>query len=74
MGSAAQQQDFMPRIVPTPCHIRAIKGPWALDGQIVRLYEEPETGVLFALNEEGHRVNPLRVISRGKKITGEEEP
>ena len=73
MGSAAQDQEFIPRIVPTPCHIRAIQGPWSLDGKVFRLYEEPETGVLLALNEEGIRENPLKVISRGKKLGAPEE-
>ncbi|MFH1765091.1 MAG: hypothetical protein ABIF09_12965 [Gemmatimonadota bacterium] len=58
----------MPRIVPTPVHIRALKGPWKLDGDIVRMYEEPDTGVLIALNEQGERLNPLRVISHGTKL------
>jgi hypothetical protein len=62
----------MPRIVPTPCHIRALQGDWALEGKIVRLYQEPDSGVLIALNDEGQQVNPLKVISRGKKLGREE--
>jgi hypothetical protein len=68
MGKSAESTEYLPRVVPRPCHIRAISGSWALEGKIVRLYEEPDTGVLVALNEDGRRVNPLRVISRGKKL------
>jgi len=32
------------------------------------MYQEPDTGVLVALNEQGRKENPLRVISRGRKL------
>jgi hypothetical protein len=35
---------------------------------MIRLLEEPETGVLVAVNLRGERVNPLRVISLGTKL------
>ena len=37
-------------------------------GEVVRLQEEPDTGVLIALKGGGEMVNPFRVISRGRKI------
>jgi hypothetical protein len=61
-------QDYLPRIVPTPSHSQAIRGPWSLDGSTVRMYPEPDTGVLVAMNEDGRKVNPLQVISRGRKL------
>ena len=57
----------LPRIVPTRCHCDAIVGLWTLDGEMIRLMAEPGTGVLVAFNANGERVNPLRVISHGKK-------
>ena len=70
LGGSVDTQPYMPRIVPTPVHIRALQGPWSLEGKTVRMYQEPGTGVLLALNEDGQRVNPLKVISRGKKLGG----
>ena len=72
VADAAFDQDYMPRVVPTPCHIRALQGSWSLEGRVVRMYQEPDTGVLLAVNEEGESENPLRVISRGKKIGAQE--
>ncbi|MBT8397826.1 MAG: hypothetical protein KJN92_12720 [Gemmatimonadetes bacterium] len=68
MADAARSFGDVPRIVPRPCHIRALQGSWSLNGRLVRLYEEPGTGVLLALDDDGQQVNPLRVISRGKKL------
>jgi len=59
---------YVPRIVPRPSHMRALSGPWTLGGEVVRLAEEPETGVLIAVNQDGHRLNPLKVITRGQKL------
>jgi hypothetical protein len=70
--SAAAQQ-ILPRIVPIPARIKALEGEWALEGRIVRLYQEADSGVLLALNHEGQHVNPLKVISKGKKL-GREKP
>jgi hypothetical protein len=39
-----------------------------LNGEIIRLQEEPDTGVLIGLNGGGEFVNPMRVISRGRKL------
>jgi hypothetical protein len=41
---------------------------WELEGRSVRLMEERNSGVLLALNDRGERVNPLRVITRGRKV------
>jgi hypothetical protein len=64
------KQDYIPRIVPTPSHSQALRGPWSLDGHTVQMYQEPDTGVLVALSDDGRKVNPLQVISRGKKREG----
>jgi hypothetical protein len=65
-SAVAHQQ--VPRIVPIPARIKALQGDWALEGRIVRMYQEPGSGVLLALSDEGEQVNPLKVISRGKKL------
>jgi hypothetical protein len=41
---------------------------WELEGRSVRLIEERHSGVLLALNHRGERINPLRVITRGRKV------
>lgn len=58
----------VPRIVPTRDRIKALVGMWELEGRSVRLMEERHSGVLLALNDRGERVNPLRVITRGRKV------
>jgi hypothetical protein len=58
----------VPRIVPTLRWIQAVEGVWEMNGELFHLQAEPESGVLMALNPEGERVNPLRVISRGTKL------
>ena len=60
----------VPRIVPTPEHLKAVLGIWELNGEMVRFLTEPDTGVLVAVTQEGHRVNPIRVISGGNKMEG----
>ena len=60
----------VPRIVPTEEHRDALVGIWELDGEMIRLLTEPETGVLVAMSCEGYRVNPIRVISGGSKMGG----
>lgn len=64
----ARSHEYLPQVVPTPCHSRALKGSWSLDGRIVKMFQEPDTGVLVALNDDGRKLNPLRVISRGRKL------
>ena len=54
-------------IVPTPGHLEALVGIWELDGEMIRMIEEPGTGALAALNSRGEWVNPMPVISRGVK-------
>ena len=58
----------LPRIVPTPAHLDAMVGIWELDGEMISLLKEPETGVLLALTTRGLRMNPIRVISHGRKL------
>lgn len=58
----------VPRVVPTRDRIKALVGMWELEGRSVRLIEERNSGVLLALNHRGERVNPLRVITRGRKV------
>ena len=58
----------VPRIVPTQEHRDQILGIWELNGEMVRFLTEPETGVLVAMSSEGYRLNPIRVISGGKKM------
>jgi hypothetical protein len=43
-------------------------GIWELDGEMINLVQEPETGVLVALTTRGIRVNPMTVISQGSKM------
>ena len=57
----------IPRVAPTPNHRRAMVGVWELDGERVLMLAEPDTGVLVARNNQGRKVNPLRVITRGRK-------
>lgn len=68
MGNQAQASELVPRIVPTPRWIRAVSGQWKVDGEIVRMAREPDTGVLVAIDEHGNSRNPLRVISNGAKV------
>ena len=68
MDKPADTQEHFPRIVPTPSHSQALRGQWSLDGRVVRMDQEPGTGVLVAVNEDGRMVNPMVVISHGKKI------
>ena len=72
MGSDAGTRQGFPRIVPTKDHIRAICGTWTLRGKVVRLYREPDTCVLLAADTSGKAMNPLEVITRGKKVEGDE--
>jgi len=60
----------VPRITPTQEHLDALVGIWEIEGEMVRLLTEPETGVLVAMTTRGRRLNPIRVISRGKKMGG----
>ena len=69
MANGMEATDQLPRIVPRPGHIKALEGSWALDGDLIRMYEEPGSGVLMAQTEDGRTVNPLKVISRGKKLS-----
>jgi hypothetical protein len=71
MDRSALAEHHLPRVIPIPARIRALQGDWALEGRIVRLYQEPDSGVLLALNEDGQHVNPLNVISRGRKLERE---
>ena len=73
MGSDADTRQDFPRIVPTKDHIRAICGTWTLRGKVIRLYQEPDTGVLLAADTFGKAMNPLKVISQGKKVEGGQE-
>jgi hypothetical protein len=43
-------------------------GMWELDGEVINLVQEADTGVLVALTTRGNRVNPMRVISQGSKM------
>jgi hypothetical protein len=47
--------------------MEALVGTWELGGSTIQMVEEPESGVLLALNARGEPVNPLTVISRGSK-------
>jgi hypothetical protein len=66
--SELAQTRRVPRIVPTPAHMDAMVGIWELDGEMINLVKEPDTGVLVAMTTRGIRVNPLRVISHGSKM------
>lgn len=57
----------IPRIIPAGDHMQRMKGIWELDGKMVRLMEEPDTGVLVAVTTDGGRVNPIKVVSHGAK-------
>ena len=57
----------MPRIIPSGDHMQKMKGIWELDGEMVRLMAEPDTGVLVAVTTDGGRVNPIKVVSHGAK-------
>ena len=50
--------------------MRALSGTWELDGELVSLVAEPDTGVLVALTTRGYKMNPMKVISRGSKMDG----
>jgi hypothetical protein len=58
----------IPRVVPTPGRVQALLGAWELEGEVVRMEQEPESGVLIASRVGGELVNPVRVISRGIKL------
>jgi hypothetical protein len=67
------RQEYPSRLVPTPFYGKALRGTWSLDGKVVRLDQDPESGILLALNEDGELVNPLMVIARGQRL-GMSEP
>ena len=58
----------IPRIKPAGDHMDHMVGIWELDGQMVCLLAEPETGVLVAMTTYGTRVNPMHVVSHGAKM------
>lgn len=58
----------LPRMGPKPSRIRALLGIWELDGEMVRLLEDPKTGALIAVTCRAERVNPMRVISHGRRM------
>ena len=68
MSASIQHDSAFPRIAPTPHHREAVVGDWHLNGERVRMMAEPGTGVLVALKDGGQRMNPFRVISRGRKL------
>jgi hypothetical protein len=58
----------VPRIVPSKEIREHLIGIWELNGEMIRFLTEPDTGVLVAMSCEGYRVNPIRVISGGRKM------
>jgi hypothetical protein len=46
---------------------------WDLEGERILMLAEPDTGVLVARDKTGHKVNPMRVITRGRKCEGAKE-
>ena len=63
----------IPRVVPTQEHLQGLLGIWELNGEMIRFLIEPETGVLVAFSVEGYRLNPIRVISGGRKMDERQE-
>jgi len=55
-------------MMPNPSRIRALLGIWELDGEMVRLLEDPGTGALVALTSRAEWVNPMRVVSHGTRM------
>jgi hypothetical protein len=55
-------------MMPNPSRIRALVGIWELDGEMVRLLEDPKTGALVAVTCQAEWVNPMRVVSRGTRM------
>ena len=58
----------VPRIVPWPEISVHVMGIWELKGEMILFLTEPDTGILVAMSCEGYRVNPIRVISGGRKM------
>ena len=67
MSTQQATSGAVPRIVPTDACMRALRGTWELGGKLFVLEKEPETGVLIASTAGGRRVNPLPIITHGKK-------
>ncbi|MFO8175913.1 MAG: hypothetical protein ACQET1_09705 [Gemmatimonadota bacterium] len=65
----AEDIRIVPRIRPTEAWLRAIEGVWELRGDRFWLGEDPDTGALQAVGEGGDRVNPIQVISRGRRLS-----
>jgi hypothetical protein len=68
MSASIQRDSAFPRVAPTPDHRDAVVGDWHLNGERVRMMAEPDTGVLVALKDGGQPMNPLKVITRGRKV------
>ena len=60
---------MVPRIRPTEKWLRAIEGLWEMNGEPYWLGEDADTGVIQAIGENGERVNPIHVISRGRRLS-----
>ncbi len=60
---------LVPRIRATEAWIRAIEGLWELDGQHYWLGEDADSGTIRAISEDGDRINPVLVISRGRRVS-----
>ena len=54
--------------------IRAVCGIWLLEGRLVKLHEDHDTGALLASYSNGARESPLRVLTHGTRAELPEWP
>jgi hypothetical protein len=66
-GARKEGRTSVARPLGTLARIRAVSGIWLLNGRMVRLHEDPRTGVLLASYSSGERENPLKVLTRGTR-------
>jgi hypothetical protein len=57
-----------PQTNPTEIQIRRSCGTYQYKGRLVRLYQDPETGALEGMTHDGDPVDPLRVLTYGRKV------
>ena len=65
----APDPELVPRIRPTERWLRAVEGLWEMDGERFWVGEDAETGTLRAVAQDGEAVNPIPIISRGRRIS-----
>jgi len=68
-GSDTDNVELVPRIRPTKQWLQAVEGLWEWEGEHYWLGPDAQTGIIRAVGERGNSVNPIHVISRGRRLS-----